>query len=229
MPPASQASWLCLPLLAAAALLAGCDALEAFPRDPEGTLERVRGGTLRAGILHAPPWVEALDEPRGPEAEIVRTLARELDAEVRWVRGAPDQLLLLLEEHQLDLVAGGFEERSPALAKVGKTRPWSRTAWWLAGQGDARNLANEEVTVRHGRAAALVREAGGTPVHGEETAPLRAVPVPVPPRPADALRRLGETPQVLALPPGENAWLVAVDRTIHRLRRDAGGEPDAGR
>ena len=108
MPPTSPSSWLCLPLLAAAALLAGCDALEAFPRDPEGTLERVRGGTLRAGILHAPPWVEALDEPRGPEAEIVRTLARELDAEVLWVRGAPDQLLLLLEEHELDLLRGAL-------------------------------------------------------------------------------------------------------------------------
>ena len=35
-------------------VLAGCG----IPRDPEGTLERIRGGTIRAGISENPPWTE---------------------------------------------------------------------------------------------------------------------------------------------------------------------------
>lgn len=45
-----------------------------IPRDPEGTLERVRGGPLRVGVIHAPPWVtvEHLDsDPRGLEIDLV--------------------------------------------------------------------------------------------------------------------------------------------------------------
>jgi polar amino acid transport system substrate-binding protein len=37
-------------------LLAGCGLK--IPSDPEGTLDRVSGGTLRAGISHNPPWTE---------------------------------------------------------------------------------------------------------------------------------------------------------------------------
>ena len=37
-------------------LLAGCGLK--IPTDPEGTLDRVSGGTLRAGISHNPPWTE---------------------------------------------------------------------------------------------------------------------------------------------------------------------------
>lgn len=158
-----------LPLLAAAVLMAGCDLVSDFagdfPKDPKGTLERVRGGTLRAGVIHAPPWVEDADEPHepgGPEAEIVRSIARELGAEIRWVRGAPDRLLTRLREHELDILIGGFEESSPALRKVAKTRPYGR-----------------------------------------------------------------EPQQVLAVPPGENAWLVTVDRALHRMQQSARNAPDA--
>lgn len=37
-------------------LLAGCGLK--MPSDPEGTLDRVAGGTLRVGISHNPPWTE---------------------------------------------------------------------------------------------------------------------------------------------------------------------------
>jgi polar amino acid transport system substrate-binding protein len=65
---------------------AGCQ----FPRDPEGTLERVRGGTLRVGVLDDPPWVALSGAaPMGAEADLVREFAGSIDADVEWIE-APE-------------------------------------------------------------------------------------------------------------------------------------------
>ncbi|CAN5358917.1 hypothetical protein BH24PSE2_BH24PSE2_03500 [soil metagenome] len=40
--------------IAAAMVTAGC---EDFPKDPDHTLDYVRGGTLRVGCIEAPPWL----------------------------------------------------------------------------------------------------------------------------------------------------------------------------
>lgn len=219
-------------LLLAAAMLAGCDWLADLPKDPENTLERVRGGSLRAGVIHAPPWVTTGEgEPSGLEADIVRHLARELDAGVEWRYGAPDQMLELLEVHELDLLIGGFEDTSPALRKVGTTRPYATAEWWVVAGGPApvTTVEGEDVRVEHGKAASLVKEAGGTPVYaraGSEPA-LRAVPrvgfaATVPAR---AVTKLGISKHVLAVPPGENAWTVAIDRTTRRMQARQAGRP----
>ena len=57
-------------LLIAALVLGGCQ----FPRDPEGTLDRVRGGTLRVGISPSEPWVTLVEDepPAGVEVELVQ-------------------------------------------------------------------------------------------------------------------------------------------------------------
>jgi polar amino acid transport system substrate-binding protein len=59
--------------LAIAGAVAGCD----FPADPEGTLDRVSGGTMRVGVIEDPPWVILEDgrEPAGMEPELVRQFA----------------------------------------------------------------------------------------------------------------------------------------------------------
>lgn len=44
----------------AALALAACGAT--IPTDPDGTLETVRGGTLRAGVSPAEPWTEVHDD-----------------------------------------------------------------------------------------------------------------------------------------------------------------------
>ena len=44
-----------------------------FPVDTAGTLERVRDGTLRVGVIDSPPFavVHADQEPTGIEVELV--------------------------------------------------------------------------------------------------------------------------------------------------------------
>lgn len=112
----------------AAALLLACVALACgLPRDSEGTLERVRGGTLRVGAIHAPPWVtvEHRDsDPRGREIELVRGLADALGARVEFTVGGETALFERLGEFRLDLVVGGLDDDSPYAEQVGFIRPY---------------------------------------------------------------------------------------------------------
>jgi hypothetical protein len=81
-------------LLAAVLLLTGCNV--EIPQDPDGTLDRVRGGVLRVGVSINPPWT-VLDnngELSGIEPELVRRFADTVDAEVRWTVAGEESLIL---------------------------------------------------------------------------------------------------------------------------------------
>jgi polar amino acid transport system substrate-binding protein len=111
------------PLVVAAAL-AGCQ----VPADPDGTLERVRGGTMRVGITTHIPWTEVPDRgaPRGVEVTLVQRFARSLNARVRWREGAEAELVEAMKAGELDLVVGGLTGRSPWHKEVALTRPYLR-------------------------------------------------------------------------------------------------------
>ena len=101
--------------------LTACD----LPRDPVGTLERVRGDTLRVGVVASPPWLVRSGEGAvGPEADLVRAFAARIDAGVEWRWGSVDDHMKSLEAFELDLVAAGLTTASPWKNKVGFTRPW---------------------------------------------------------------------------------------------------------
>jgi ABC-type amino acid transport substrate-binding protein len=96
-----------------------------LPRDPEGTLERVRGGTLRVGFVVDTPWVTAAGNGAGGiEGSIVAELARGLGARVAWVHASETPLLTALHDGDLDLVVGGLTKESPWNGKVSLTRPY---------------------------------------------------------------------------------------------------------
>jgi polar amino acid transport system substrate-binding protein len=103
-----------------------------IPRDPGGTLDRVRGGTLRVGVSVDPPWTETpgpvtgggAPTPSGIEPSLVTDFARSLDADVEWTVGGEESLVTDLEEGRLDLVVGGLTEASPWSEHVALTRPY---------------------------------------------------------------------------------------------------------
>lgn len=108
-------------LLALASLACG-----RFPRDPEGTLEEVRGGVLRVGAVASPSLLERTpDGADGPEAQVVERVARALGARVEWVWLAEEEAMERLERFELHVVAAGLSERSPWSGRVALTRPWS--------------------------------------------------------------------------------------------------------
>ena len=154
-----------------AAALAACN----LPRDPDGTLDRVRGGTMRVGMVIDTPWVtDSSDGAGGIERTIVNDLARELDAGVEWHRGAAETLLDSLHERELDMVIGGFTTQSPWKQQVALTKPYytdtvkvhgkrteqphavavapGENAWHVAVERVLRGKRNEFATLRQARA-----------------------------------------------------------------------------
>ena len=114
-----------LALLAALALV-GCD----LPRDPDGTLERARGGVLRVGAAEADSLVVRAPDGSagGAEAELVAAFARSIDARIEWHWGSSDDLLHRLEKRELDVVVAGLGAKTPWATRVGLTRPWHEEA-----------------------------------------------------------------------------------------------------
>lgn len=101
-------------------LTAGCTA---YPHDPQGTLNRVRGGTLRAGCSQYPPWMIVGDTGYGGvEKILVERFARSLDARVEWLEGPESVLMHHLGEFRLDMVAAGLNAPSPWEKEVGMSR-----------------------------------------------------------------------------------------------------------
>jgi len=104
-------------LLAVMIGLVGCSGH--FPADPDGTLDRVSGGTLRVGISHQPPWTATTGEgssaqdPSGIEVQLINDYAESIDADVEWEAGGEEQLIMMLSQRELDLVIGGLTDQSP--------------------------------------------------------------------------------------------------------------------
>ena len=198
-----------------------------IPRDPEGTLARVEGGVLRVGVVDNPPWasVPASGEAAGVEPRLVRVLAAELGAGVEWVPGGESELLAALEHHSLDLVIGGLSAASPWGPKLGFSRPYYTDTLAVAGVAAEGSLQGVRVGVERDRAGASALESrGAQPV---PVAELAAFSGPVA-APVWRLEQLGlsagevldQEKRVFAAAPGENGWLVRVERFLH-ARRDS--------
>lgn len=201
--------------------LIGCD----IPRDPEGTLQRVRGGTMRVGVTEADPFVVLEgDEPAGGvEVRLVERFASEIDADVEWVTGSADEILGALEVRQLDIAIGGITSTDPWSSNVTFTHPYLTT---FAGIGVpeqeqvGEDIAGVEVGVERGTdLAGLLSETDAEVVlldNIEEAEGAAAIEswlfddLDL----FDSQVRLQETDHVFATVHGENAWLVALERFL---------------
>ena len=69
-------------ILAAGLALSACG----LPRDAAGTLDYIKGGTMRVGVVANPPWVidrgESVD---GVEGRLASEIARGIGARIEWV------------------------------------------------------------------------------------------------------------------------------------------------
>lgn len=208
-----------------ALVAAGCQ----FPADVEGTLDRVRGGTLRVGVTHAPPWVVVRDdrEPDGVEVELIKRFAAQQDAEVEWVRGSETELMGALHGRQLDVVLAGLTRRSPWQKEVTLTRPYLTTQWVIAApdQDTADELSDDleghEVAVEaHSDIAAKLEEDTDATVRPVDDITEVDGPVAIPDHLLDDLHlvrtdvELDELEHAMAVSMGENAFLVELERFL---------------
>lgn len=116
LPPALGAALLLLP--------ASCD----LPRDPGGTLEEVRGGTLSVAVVA--PGLSP------PEEEALALLARDLDARLDLAPMDLHRAVAQLRASEPDgvavhLVVGAIPEGTPFADEVAATRPLGRERFVL--------------------------------------------------------------------------------------------------
>jgi polar amino acid transport system substrate-binding protein len=208
----------------------GCE----FPRDPRGTLEQVRGGTMRVGVVANEPWtlVEG-GEASGVEVELLEEFAGELGAEAAFVQGTVPELLEAARLGEVDVVAGGFTSTSPGVSEgkeAGITSPYLTTRLVVGvppGTPAFDDLSGREVAVeRVDHSAVLLREEGAVPVTVDD---LSSAEIPVAAYPwqleAWGLEPSGvELPKeehIMAVPLGENGWLVELERFLRANRGEA--------
>jgi polar amino acid transport system substrate-binding protein len=204
-----------------------------YPRDPEGTLEHARGGTLRVGVSESEPWVKLSgEEPAGVEVELIEEFAQGIDAEVEWVEGSESELIEALAGRQLDVVIGGFTRRSVWMHDAALTRPFLTTQT-VIGAPDAataerlsEDLGGEPVAVEANspEAAKLEMDTDARVVPVDDLTEVRG-PAAVHDYLLDDLglvrtdAELDEHEHAMAVSMGENAMLVTLERFL--LDREA--------
>ena len=220
-PPRSGLAALVVAVLLAVGA-AGCG----IPRDPEGTLDRVRGGTLRAGITASEPWTTLEGgRPGGVEVELVEQFAHELGAKVEWVDGSEAELIGALEVRELDLVVGGLTADTPWQSKAAITRSYATTRVVVAvpaSQPPPGDIAGLRVAVEAGSDAARILEdkTDAVPVRVPDVTRVKGSAVAVDEWLLDNLGlrdtgvHLSKAKHVMATPLGENAFLVRLERFL---------------
>jgi polar amino acid transport system substrate-binding protein len=210
-----------------------------IPRDPEGTLDRVRGGTLRAGITASQPWTSLEGgRPGGVEVELVERFAQELGARVEWVDGSEAELIGALEVRELDLVVGGLTADTPWQSKAAITRSYATTRVVVAvpaSQPLPGDIAGLRVAVEAGSEAAgiLEEKTDAVPVRVPDVTQVKGSAVAVDEWLLDNLGlrdtgvHLSKAKHVMATPLGENAFLVRLERFLIAHQADVPALLDA--
>jgi polar amino acid transport system substrate-binding protein len=226
-------------VLVAVALMAVAAAGCGIPRDPESTLDRVRGGTLRAGITASEPWTTLEGgRPGGVEVALVERFAQELGARVEWVDGSEADLIGALELRELDLVVGGLTADTPWQAKAAITRSYATTRVVVAvpaSQPLPGDIAGLRVAVQAGSDAAGILEdkTDAVAVRVPDVTQVKGSAVAVDEWRLDDLGlrdtgvHLSKAKHVMATSLGENAFLVRLERFLIAHQAQVPGLLDA--
>lgn len=203
-----------------------------LPRDADGTLDRVHHGVMRVGMVVDTPWVTDSAGAGGVEGRMIRELARELGARIEWVRGTQSDLLETLHHREVDAVVGGLTAASPWAKEVALTLPFYTDTVAVSpppGSGALSTLEGITVGVHAGDPiAGVIREKGGEPVQHAALDTVRSA-IAAPTWTLDGLHRtadrnmiLAQNPHVIAVSPGENAWMMRVEKVLLRHRDGVG-------
>jgi polar amino acid transport system substrate-binding protein len=193
-------------------------------RGGDATLARVRGGTMRVGVVEARPWTTVTPGGAGGiEGALIAETARELRARIEWVRAPESQLLRALELGELDVVIGGLTDENPWKWRVAFTKPMYTDTIVVGGPQQTtrlRELRGHTVAVLPGDpAAAYVRRRGGMPRAITDLAMAPGlVAAPTWQLESLALQRTGVTlykaRHVIAVAPGDKAWRETVEKSL---------------
>jgi polar amino acid transport system substrate-binding protein len=195
-----------------------------LPRDAAGTLDRVTNGVVRVGYAIQSPWITDNGAvPGGIEAKLASDIAASVGARIVWIQRPEADLMHALHERELDLVISGLTQESAWSAEAAFTTSYyTDTIVVSAPRGSAApsSVNNARVAILPGDpVAALIRKKNGVPVIRRD---IGATQLPSAQHvwEVDQTGRestgliLAESKRVLAVPPGENAWLVHVEKIL---------------
>lgn len=207
-------------------LLIACDD---YPRDPRGSLSAAQNQVLRVGASEFSPWIQWQNgSVSGVEAELVDQFARSIGARVNWIKGSEGMLMKMLEAHELHLVVGGVTADSPWRHHVAFTRPYRKQHYLICSTDE--NLSpqkpqNQKIALnKDSLLGPQIKSKEGIPQRLDSLENYRgliAIPVEEQSRYScgqDPMR-LKPTEHVMALPMGENALLMALEKFLHGARR----------
>src|SRR5215213_7935423 len=211
-------------------IAAGCD----FPRDPRGTLEGGRNGTMRVGTVENDPWTRMEEgHASGVEVELLKDFARELGTEASFVPGTTPELLEAAKEAEVDVLIGGFASTSPGVSEgkeAGVTGSYLTTRFVVGvppGTSGFDDPSGREIAVeRIDGTAALLKEEGAVPVPIDDLSsaemPIAAYNWQLETWGFESTGiELPEEKHVMAVPLGENGWLVELERFLRAHRTEA--------
>jgi polar amino acid transport system substrate-binding protein len=191
-----------------------------------GTLERVRGGEMRVGVAVNEPWTRMDGGPSGVEVELMRDFAAELDAEPVFVRGTVPDMLVAARQGEVDVLIGGLTDASPGVREqkeAAMTVAYLKTRHLVGvppGEEPFDDPSGREVAVaRLDASAAHLKEQGAEPLLVGDLSAAKT-PVVAYPWQLEAWGfeptgvELPEERHVMAVPLGENGWLVALERFL---------------
>src|SRR5215208_89399 len=186
---------------------------------------------MRVGVVANPPWVtDSAGVVGGIEGAFVSDLARGLGARLAWVRASESELMAALEGREVDLVIGGFTDAVPWKMKVALTKPYytdTIVVGLARGEAPQRGIRGATVAVdaHDAEIATYVRAHKAQPLLVDDLArATTAIAAPVWRLPAlgrDPVAgiTLHEARHVLAASPGENDWLVHIERLLRERKR----------
>jgi polar amino acid transport system substrate-binding protein len=189
---------------------------------------------MRVGIVENDPWTRMeKGHASGVEVELLKDFARELGADTSIVPGTTPELLEAARQGEVDVLIGGFTSTSPGVSEgkeAGVTGTYLTTRFVVGvppGTSAFDDPSGREIAVeRIDGTAALLKEEGAVPVP--------VVDLPTAEMPVAAYRwqlkawgfkptgvELPEEKHVMAVPLGENGWLVELERFLRANRREA--------
>ena len=198
-----------------------------FPKDAEKTLHKVSNGTIRVGFTNAAPWVyPSATGAQGIEATIVTSFAQALHAKVEWIEGTEEQLYNALKKREIDILIGGITDKTPWKEEVGVTKPYIETSL-VIGQPASQASINQQPSLEGQWVAVKKGSDEGYYVREKKAKPFYTTQLP-----AGNMLAVGYDWQVqdwkmhntgivlkkeghvMAVPPGENAFLLALDKYL---------------
>jgi len=189
---------------------------------------------MRVGIVDYAPWTRTEGgRPSGIEVELLKGFAEELGAEASFFSGTTPELLEAAKQGEVDVLVGGFTSTSPGVSEgkeAGVTGAYLTTRFVVGvppGAPAFDDLSGREIAVeRIDGTAALLKEEGAVPVPVDD---LSAAEMPVAAYPWQLAAwgfeptgvELPEEEHVMAVPLGENGWLVELERFLREHRGEA--------